>query len=135
MRKQRVIFSLQAWRTFLSFKPPSELKRKSGAHKVTRIEKNVQRSKPDLEVSAKATAPGEEERWAAGGLMRGTGATLRSGRVRVFARRMVAPLGGGGRVVGMGMSVKSWFVWKRRVVAMIKGETAAKRGGRRRRRY
>lgn len=37
-----------------------------------------------------------------GGLMRGTGATLRSGRVRVFARRMVVPEEMGGRGVVSG---------------------------------
>lgn len=47
-----------------------------------------------------------EDSSAAGGFMRGTGATLRSGRVKVFARRMVGPDGGGIRVVGIGMSVK-----------------------------
>jgi hypothetical protein len=36
--------------------------------------------------------------------MRGTGATLRSGRVRVFARRIVVPVGWGGRFVGTGTS-------------------------------
>lgn len=41
--------------------------------------------------------------------MRGTGATDRSGRVKVLARRMVAPEEGtfGRVVVGIGTSVKS----------------------------
>jgi hypothetical protein len=44
---------------------------------------------------------------AVGGLINGTGATPRSGRVRVFARRIVGPEEGGSLVVGMGTSVKS----------------------------
>lgn len=50
--------------------------------------------------------------------MRGTGATPRSGLVNVFARRIVGVEASGILVVGMGTSVNSWFVWKRRAILM-----------------
>jgi hypothetical protein len=49
-------------------------------------------------------APDVEGMSVDGGLMSGTGATLRSGRVRVFARRTVVPVGAGGLWVGIGTS-------------------------------
>jgi hypothetical protein len=52
-----------------------------------------------------------------GGLISGTGATPRSGRVRVFARRTVAPERWGSRAVGMGTSETLGFTWKRRAIA------------------
>lgn len=56
------------------------------------------------------------------GLMSGTGATLRSGRVRVFARRTV-PVDGGGRWVRIGISAVSYFTR----VAMLQFEKERRR--------
>jgi hypothetical protein len=54
--------------------------------------------------------------------MRGTGATPRSGRVRVFALRIVAPEVGGLRVVGVGTSLNPLCVWKRRAIVKTGGK-------------
>jgi hypothetical protein len=43
--KHRAIFSLQACRTALSLRPPTDLKRTEGAQKVTTREKMTQASK------------------------------------------------------------------------------------------
>lgn len=58
----------------------------------------------------------EAEVGRAGGLINGRGATLLSGRVRVFPRRMVAPESGGCLEVGIGTSLTGWSAWKRRAM-------------------
>ena len=75
---------------------------------MTTREKKVQMSQPEseLEGAAAAAAAAGDPLGSPDGLMRGTGATPRSGRVRVLARRMV-PAGAGGLVVGMGTSEES----------------------------
>ena len=103
MMKQRVIFSRHACCFCLSRRPPSELRRMPGAHKVINREKIFQGSKPpELTGSAGPTPTGC-------GVMRGTGATLRSGLVRVFALRTVAWEASWvcRRVVGIGTSETS----------------------------
>ena len=99
--KQRVIFSRHACCFCLSSRPPSELRRTPGAQKVTIREKIFHGSKPP-EVTGSAAPMGC-------GVMRGTGATLRSGLVRVFALRTVAWDASwvGRRVVGIGTSETS----------------------------
>lgn len=72
---------------------------------MTTREKILHVSKP--ESSATGTEPGG--RWAELGLISGTGATLRSGRVRVFARLTVVPEEVGSRGVGIGMSLVSYL--------------------------
>lgn len=102
--KHKAIFSLHACIFALSLRPEKELRRKEGAQNVTILEKArhgsilVPRNPLDIEPDAF----GASERV---GLMRGTGATLRSGRVSVLARRMVVPIDKGGRVVGTGTSL------------------------------
>ena len=103
--KHSAIFSLQACLTALSFKPPIELRRKSGAQEETMRQNMRHDENPVLRLLGWPLA--EAEARSVGGFMRGTVATPRSGFVRVFARRMVAPEGGGCRVVGIGTSVKS----------------------------
>src|ERR1700733_1012356 len=89
--KHKAIFSLQACLVLLSLSPPIDERRNEGAQKVTRSEKNFHRSNPPLEAWEAGIAPETEGLSVVGGLMRGTGATLRSGRVRVLARRTVVP--------------------------------------------
>ena len=100
MMKQRVIFSRHACCFCLSLRPPTELRRTPGAQKVTIREKIFQGSKPPEVTVSVAPTP------AGCGVMRGTGATLRSGLVRVFALRTVAWEASwvGRRVVGIGTS-------------------------------
>ena len=94
--KHKAIFSLHACRTALSLRPPTELKRNDGAQNVTRREKMTHASMED-----DGSGTGKGDSWDCG-VMRGGGATPRSGRVRVFALRIVGPCLG--LVVGMGMS-------------------------------
>jgi len=103
MMRQRVIFSRHACCFCLSCRPPSELRRTPGAQKVTIREKIFQGSKPPEVTGSAAPTP------AGCGVMRGTGATLRSGLVRVFALRTVAweTSWVGRRVVGIGTS-ETW---------------------------
>ena len=98
--KHKAIFSLHACRTALSLRPPSELKRTEGAQNVTKREKMTHGSLEDDDGSV-----GVKGDSCDCGLIRGGGATPRSGRVRVFALRIVGPCLG--VVVGMGMS--SWL--------------------------
>jgi len=101
--RQRVIFSRHACCFCLSLRPPRELRRTPGAQKVTMREKIFQGSKPpEVTGSAPLTPTGC-------GVMRGTGATLRSGLVSVFALRTVAWEASwvGRRVVGIGTSEAS----------------------------
>ena len=101
--KQSVIFSRHACRFCLSSRPPRELRRTPGAQKVIIREKRFQGSKPpEVTESVTGTPMGC-------GVMRGTGATLRSGLVRVFALRRVAWEASwvGRRVVGIGTSEAS----------------------------
>lgn len=101
--KHKAIFSLHACIVPLSFKPPIERNKNEGAQKVTSKEKRRQMSKPPPEALGGITP---EPDWASvdGGFMRGTGATLLSGRVRVLARRIVVADAIGGLVVGIGTS-------------------------------
>lgn len=110
--EQRAIFSLHACLTLKSFIPPSELKRKSGTQKVTTLENIFQGNEPLWAEGSGVELEADEVR--TGGLISGTGATLLSGRVSVFARRMVAPESGGCRVVGIGTSVDGGFARKRK---------------------
>lgn len=102
--KHKAIFSLQACIFALSLRPEKELRRKEGAQNVTILEKARHGSTPvprnPLDIEPDALGASERV-----GLMRGTGATLRSGRVSVLARRMVVPIDNGGRVVGTGTSL------------------------------
>ena len=103
MMKHKAIFSLHACRTALSFRPPMELKRTDGAQNVTTRQKTTHTSKSgedDVE-----GAEGDTCRESCG-LMRGGGATPRSGRVRVFALRTVPEGADLGMVVRIGTS--SW---------------------------
>lgn len=102
--KHKAIFSLQACLVLLSLSPPIDERRNEGAQKVTRSEKNFHRSNPPLEAWEAGIAPETEGLSVVGGLMRGTGATLRSGRVRVLARRTVVPDEKGGLLVRIGTS-------------------------------
>lgn len=104
MRKHRVIFSLHACTMPLSFNLPTDLRRKEGAQKVTILENNRHGSMPlpGMPDGIEPDALGDSDE---GGLMSGTGATLRSGRVSVLARRMVVPVEIGGRVVRTGTSL------------------------------
>jgi hypothetical protein len=81
-----------------------ELSKNEGAQKVTTWEKMRHGSKllPRMPGGIEPDAEGAS---VEGGLISGTGATLRSGRVSVLARRMVVPEDRGGRVVGTGTSV------------------------------
>ena len=99
MMKQRVIFSRHACCFCLSSRPPTERRRTPGAQKVRIREKSFHGSKPPEETGSAAPMPGC-------GVMRGTGATLRSGLVSVFALRTVAWEASwvGRRVVGIGTS-------------------------------
>lgn len=113
--KHKAIFSLQACIFALSLKPAKELSRKDGAQNVIILEKSRQGSTPvprkplDIEPDALGTSEGV-------GLIRGTGATLRSGRVSVLARRMVVPVDSGSRVVGTGTSLAVKVGCAKRVV-------------------
>lgn len=101
--KQRVIFSRHACCFCLSSRPPRELRRAPGAQKVTTREKTFQGSRPPEMTGSATVTP------AGCGVMSGTGATLRSGLVRVFALRTVAweTSWVGRRVVGIGTSEAS----------------------------
>ena len=103
MMKQRVIFSRHACCFCLSWRPPTELRRTLGAQKVITREKIFQGSKPPEMTGSAAPTP------TGCGVMRGTGATLRSGLVSVFALRTVARETSwvGRRVVGIGTSETS----------------------------
>jgi hypothetical protein len=94
--KQSDIFSLHACCFCLSWRPPRELNRNDGAQKVITREKVFQGSKfpPNIESSVETGVL----------LIRGTGATLRSGRVKVFALRIVVAEASGALVVGTGTS-------------------------------
>jgi len=103
MMKHKAIFSLHACRTALSLRPPTELKRTEGAQNVTTREKMTHASKLNDDDS---TAVGRDCCREGCGLMRGGGATPRSGRVRVFALRTVPEGPCLVVVVGIGMSLR-----------------------------
>lgn len=88
----------------LSFNLPTDLRRKEGAQNVTILENNRHGSMPlpRMPDGIEPDALGDSDE---GGLMSGTGATLRSGRVSVLARRIVVPVEIGGRVVRTGTSL------------------------------
>jgi len=102
--KHKAIFSLQACLVLLSLSPPTDERRNEGTQKVTKNEKSLHRSNPPLEAREAGIAPEAEGMSVVGGLMSGTGATLRSGRVRVLARRTVVPDARGGLLVKIGTS-------------------------------
>jgi hypothetical protein len=109
--KHKAIFSLHACRTALSLRPPTELKRAEGAQNVTTRVKITHASLEDGDDSV--TGKGDS---CDCGVMRGGGATPRSGRVRVFALRSVPDEPYLGVVVGMGMSsrLKCTAIMKKR---------------------
>ena len=108
--KQSAIFSLHACCFCLSLSPPKELSKTPGAQKETILEKMRQTSQSDSGGDLLADIPEGEGKSVTAGLINGTGATPRSGRVRVFARRIV-PVAGclvtAGREVGIGTSLES----------------------------
>lgn len=105
MMKQREIFSLQACLFSLSFRPTTDSSKNEGAQKVTMREKMRHASRPCCGTEVIPEPGGICAPW---GLMSGTGATLLSGRVNVFARRTV-PEGLRTRGVGMGTSEESYL--------------------------
>lgn len=89
-----------------------DLRIKEGAQNVTILENSRHGSIPPPE-DIEPGAPGDSDEE---GLMSGTGATPRSGRLSVLARRMVVPVDIGGRVVRTGTSFEEKVGWAKRVV-------------------
>ena len=101
--EHNAIFSLHACCVPLSLSPPIELSKNEGAQKVMTAAKIRHKSNPPSE-PALAVGTDEPPTKLGAGLMSGTGATLLSGLVRVFARRTVVAEDIGSLVVGIGTS-------------------------------
>jgi hypothetical protein len=98
---------------------PPMLESRTGRAQKVRTWEVMRQASLSLDWEGWEAAPG-----STAGVMSGTGATPRSGLVRVFARRIAVPEDWMGRVVGMGTSLELYeaWSWKRMAEAILPGE-------------